>query len=102
MTDIIKIVDDAPVIVQGFFMPNASSKIRHLFKTHNPVLTLSQILEQAKDLKGSEVSMALCYLLRQRYLTRKQIPNTAGIGRKQVWEYTYHAKRLPKEQNEQT
>jgi len=82
-------------------MPNASSKIRHLFKTHNPVLTLPQIKEQAKDLKGSEVSMALCYLLRQRYLTRKQIPSTSIHGRKLVWEYTYHAKRLPKETNDE-
>ena len=81
-------------------MPNASSKVRSLFKSHNPVLTLSQILEQAPDLKGSEVSMALCYLMRQRYVTRKQVPNTASVGRKQVWEYTYHTKRLPKEENE--
>lgn len=83
-------------------MPNASSKVRQVFKSHNPVLTLSQILEQTPDLKGSEVSMALNYLMRQRYLTRKQIPNTSNIGRKQVWEYTYHTKRLPKENNEQT
>lgn len=83
-------------------MPNASSKVRTLFKNHNPVLTLSQILEQAPELKGSEVSMALCYLMRQRYVTRKQIPNNSPIGRKNVWEYTYHNKRLPKENNEQT
>lgn len=83
-------------------MPNASSKVRQVFKSHNTVLTLAQILEQTPDLKGSEVSMALNYLMRQRYLTRKQIPNKSNIGRKQVWEYTYHIKRLPKETNEQT
>jgi hypothetical protein len=83
-------------------MPNASSKVRTIFKSYNPVLTLTQILEQAPDLKGSEVSMALNYLMRQRYLTRKLIPNAVNVGRKQVWEYTYHTKRLPKEANEQT
>ena len=81
-------------------MPNASSKVRNLFRNHNPVLTLSQIHEQATDLKGSEISMALCYLMRQRYVTRKLIPNTSTAGRKNVWEYTYHTKRLPKESNE--
>lgn len=81
-------------------MPNASSKVRTIFKSFNPVLTSTQILEQAPDLTKSEISMALNYLLRQRYVTRKLIPSPSNIGRKNVWEYTYHTKRLPKESNE--
>jgi len=41
--------------------------------------------------------MALCYLMKMRYLTRELTNNTTPKSRKQVWLYTYHPIRLPKE-----
>ena len=79
-------------------MANASSRVRQLFVSKSQPLTLPLIKQELPDLKPSEVSMALCYLVRMRYLTRQQIANDKRIGRKTIWEYTYHADRLPKEQ----
>lgn len=80
-------------------MANASTKVRAAFQNLNPVLTLAQIKDFASDLANSEISMALCYLMRQRYLTREQVDNPARLGRRKVWQYKYHPTKLPK-QNE--
>ena len=50
-------------------MANARVKVRQVFQDISPVLTLSQIREHLPELKSSEVSMALCYLMRMRYLS---------------------------------
>jgi len=50
------------------------------------------------ELKASQISMALCYFMRQRYMTREQIKNEQSRGRKNVWLYHYHAEKLPKYQ----
>lgn len=68
-------------------MANAAKKVRATFIIHGNGLTLAQIKEKA-ELKGSEVSMALCHLRKMGHITREQIPNT-GKGRKTVWVYTY-------------
>lgn len=78
-------------------MANASVKVRKVFQDFSPVLTLSQIREHLPELKSSEVSMALCYLMRMRYLTRSAVENNLPKQRKSVWQYTFHAERLPKE-----
>lgn len=79
-------------------MANASVKVRMAFVEHAAPLTLNKIKAHAADLKASEISMALRYLQRQRFLTREQIDNEHAKGRKKVWLYTYHPERLPKEQ----
>lgn len=83
--------------LQRNFMANASVKVRKVFQDFSPVLTLSQIREHLPELKASEVSMALCYLMRMRYLSRNPLENNQPKQRKSVWQYTYHAERLPKE-----
>lgn len=78
-------------------MANASSKVRKVFADLCVPLTLSKIKAHAPDLKASEISMALRYLQRQRFLTREQTENENNMGRKKVWVYQYHPERLPKE-----
>lgn len=62
-------------------------------------MTLKEINQFLPELLPNEISMALCYLRRQRYLTREQIPSQDKMGRKKVYIYTYHSTRLPKEEN---
>lgn len=74
-------------------MANASNKVRKVFESANAPLTLTQIKQLEPSLQGNEVSMALCYLRRQRWLTRERITNP-NEGRKTVWLYRYHPQRL--------
>lgn len=78
---------------------NAVAKVKAVFKAHQTPLTLAQIKEQANDLKSNEISMALCYLMRQRYASRTQIENSVKKMRKSVWLYTFHETKLPKVEN---
>lgn len=77
-------------------MSNAHSakKVRQSFVLQQKPLTLAQIKELHPELLRSEISMALRYLMRQRYLTRTQVSNVNPKGRKLVFEYTYHAERI--------
>jgi predicted transcriptional regulator len=77
-------------------MANAANKVRDVFKAAQCELTLAEIKEAMPELKSNEVSMALCYFRKQRYLTRKQVENKSNKGRKSVWIYTFHETRLPK------
>jgi hypothetical protein len=74
-------------------MANAANKVRAKFIEHG-TLTLAEIKNFVPDLEKNEISMALCYLLRQKYLSRTAIPNTAEKQRKQIWQYTYHASKI--------
>ena len=74
-------------------MGNAASKIRVLLRERQGEITLAQI-EKMTDLKANEISMALCYLLKQRYVTRIKVKSDAIRGRKEVWSYTYHRIRM--------
>ena len=71
----------------------AATKVRDVFLQEEMPLTLAYIASKTA-LKAPEVSMALCYLRRQRWLTRELIANNSGKGRKQVWIYKYHPQRL--------
>ena len=77
-------------------MSNAHSakKVRQSFILHQKPLTLAEIKLHHPELQSSEISMALSYLMRQRYLTREQIPNTNPKGRKLVFVYTYHTRKI--------
>lgn len=79
-------------------MPNATNKLRDLFLSNpSKTFTSHELKKMQPDLKPSEISMALSYLKQTRYLTREQIPNPTKMGRHNVWLYTYHPQRLPKE-----
>lgn len=73
----------------------AVSNIRGILKDSSSPMTLRDIQAKAETLKANEISMALCYLMRMRYLTRELVDNSFG-ARKRVWSYTYHQNRLPK------
>lgn len=68
---------------------NAVKKIRSLFKDLNKPMTLYEIKHEIPDLKASDVSMALCYFMKKKQVTRKLIPNDNGRARKEIYQYTY-------------
>lgn len=73
---------------------NAASKVRAVFVNSTKPLTLPDLKESCPDLLPSEISMALCYLRRQKYVSREQVEHDSTRGRKKVWQYTYHPQRL--------
>ena len=79
-------------------MPNASTTVRTMFEAQDKPLTMPEILPLVPSLKKNEVSMALCYLMKMRYLSRERVPRMGTKGRKEVWQYFYHPERLPKEE----
>ena len=70
----------------------AATTVRNAFIGAEKPMTLSEIATKT-NLKASEISMALCHLRKNRYLSRELIANAAGKGRKNVWQYQYHADR---------
>jgi hypothetical protein len=77
-------------------MANAATKVRDLFQLTQRPMTLTEIRQAQPDLKASQISMALCYFMKQRYMTREQVQNDQSRGRKQVWKYTYSETKLPR------
>lgn len=77
-------------------MSNSTSRVRDVFRAAQCELTLTDIKTTLPDLKASQISMSLCYFMRQRYMTRVQTTNDKSKGRKKVWLYTFHEARLPK------
>jgi hypothetical protein len=77
-------------------MANAATKVRDIFQLTQRPMTLTEIRQAQPDLKASQISMALCYFMKQRYMTREQIQNDQSRGRKQVWKYTYSDTKLPR------
>jgi hypothetical protein len=76
-------------------MTQAASKLRTLLKTKTEPVTLTAIKEVYPELKASQISMALCYLMKNRYVTRQKVPSNLARGRKEIWSYTYHSEKLP-------
>ena len=79
-------------------MANAAKKIRQTFINRQVSLTLKDLRFENAELKPNEISMALCYFMKNRHLSRTLI-ESQSIGRKQVWLYTYQDQKLPKDQN---
>jgi hypothetical protein len=77
-------------------MANAATKVRDIFQLTQRPMTLTEIRQAQPDLKASQISMALCYFMKQRYMTREQVQNDQSRGRKQVWKYTYSDTKLPR------
>lgn len=71
---------------------NAVSRVRKAFEKALAPQTLLNIQTET-GLNASEVSMALCYLKKYRFVTREMIDNPTGKGRPQVWIYTYFPKK---------
>lgn len=77
----------------------AVTKIRNLFRERARPLSITEIREALPDLKANQISMTLCYFMRQRYVQREQIDNPRPKERKKVWVYTYSDKRYLEVQN---
>lgn len=71
---------------------NAVTRVRKAFLKACVPQTLLNIQTET-GLNASEVSMALCYLKKYRFVTREMIDNPTGKGRPQVWLYTYFPKK---------
>jgi hypothetical protein len=78
---------------------NAVTKIKAAFSSSEQQLTITQLKLIYPELKASQISMSLCYLMRARWLTRDQIESNLKRGHKMIYRYTYHKERLPKVQN---
>ena len=76
---------------------NALVKVREVFVKEKKPLTLSYIREKTK-LTSSAISMALCHLRKQRYVTRELVENHTVRARKTVWSYEYHPDRINADQ----
>lgn len=77
-------------------MAGAAIVVKQVF-TKNEKLTAGEIGKICPLLKPSQISMALNYLLAQRYVTRELILNPQK-GRKRVWQYTYHPNKVEKKE----
>ena len=82
-------------------MPNASNTLLTLFRESDGPLTMHELLPMAESLKKNEISMALCYLTKQGYLSREKVERRGNRGRRQIWSYTFHADRQKGQANEQ-
>jgi len=78
-------------------MSKAASTVKEVLQNYHGKITLAELASRTPQLKPSEVSMALCYLMKMRHLTRELTDNRTPKSRKQVWLYTYYPVRLPKE-----
>ena len=76
---------------------NSVTLIRNFMRTQAQPMTLRDIKTALPTLKSSEISMTLCYFLKQRYVVRENVENTTPKERKTVWAYTYNEQRYPAE-----
>ena len=87
-----------------FFMSSprseAVTKIRQVFRQVQRPLTLREIREMLPDLKAPQISSTLCYFMRQKYVIREPVDNSAPRERKKVWLYTYSDNRYLEVRNE--
>lgn len=80
-------------------MSKAAIKVRTLLAEKQTRMTFAHVRQAIPDLLESEISMALCYLLRKNQVTRQQVPNTHNKGRKLVWEYEFITQGAKHEQD---
>lgn len=64
------------------------TKVREILNRHKK-MTLPEIFVEAGDLRRGEISSALCYLMKVGAATRKKIDNEGGVGRRNVYQYSY-------------
>jgi hypothetical protein len=78
----------------------AVTKIRQVFRQVQRPLTLREIREMLPDLNAPQISSTLCYFMRQKYVIREPVDNSAVRERKKVWLYTYSDNRYLEVRNE--
>jgi hypothetical protein len=78
----------------------AVTKIRQVFRQVQRPLTLRDIREMLPDLNAPQISSTLCYFMRQKYVIREPVDNSAVRERKKVWLYTYSDNRYLEVRNE--
>ena len=78
----------------------AVTKIRQVFRQVQRPMTLREIREMLPDLKAPQISSTLCYFMRQKYVIREPVDNSAPRERKKVWLYTYSDNRYLEVRNE--
>jgi len=76
---------------------NALVRVRETFLSAETSLTLPMIRERT-NLSNSAISMALCHLYRNRYVSRELTERTHERARKTIWSYRYHPEKLPKQE----
>ena len=74
-------------------------KVKQSFMNMGLPMTITDLRKLHPDLKASQLSMILCYLMRARWVTRTQVPTTFKRGHQLIYSYTYHQERLPKVNN---
>ena len=82
-------------------MPKATNTLMAVFRDATSRLTMPDILAIAPDLRKNEVSMALCHLTKQGFLSREKVDRVSPRGRKEIWSYQFHADRQKEKSNEQ-
>jgi hypothetical protein len=65
-------------------------KVRSAITTE--LTTIQNITQKHPELSPEQVSMALCYLLKRKYVEREQVDRQTGFGRKKVWAYRLQSK----------
>jgi hypothetical protein len=68
-------------------------KVRSAITTE--LTTIQNITQKHPGLSPEQVSMALCYLLKRKYVEREQVDRQTGFGRKKVWAYRLQSKVIP-------
>lgn len=68
-------------------------KVRAAFREAQKPMSINDLVMMKPDLQPNQVSSALLYLLKYKYVIREQIDNPAGKGRKKIWVYTYSDNR---------
>lgn len=72
------------------------TQVKKVFMDRKEPLTLSDLGKECLGIYPNQLSSALCYLMRARWVTREKRENPDNRGHKTIWVYTYHPERLPK------
>ena len=72
---------------------NAVKKVRDYLINIKVPFTYCDIAKNV-DLNATEISMALCHLVKLKYATREQISNPNAKGRRIIWQYTYFPEKM--------
>jgi len=72
---------------------NAVKKVREFLVNQQTPFTYADILKNC-DLNATEISMALCHLVKMKFAVREKIPNPHPRGRRNIWQYTYIHKKV--------
>lgn len=72
---------------------NAVKKVREYLTNNTIPFTYTDIAKNC-DLNATEISMALCHLVKLNYATRQKIANPNPRGRRIIWQYIYYPKKM--------